>query len=326
MRRVAAALAVAGLFVASAAVDAAAQGAYGQQGQQGQTQQRERTAADRDKNELSRGLKPGTVKASDLIGKNVEDSTNRNVGEVKDLLIDKNGNRVAYVIFDPAANLFQETTAPRAGASATGAGPSGTQGGAANAPAQAAGDEFRDKYLAIPWGQFKLSEDKLLLSADREKLKNAPSFAQDRFPEDSAWFGDVDKHYGQSASRGKDQAARSGEKFLRAGEFLKMNVRNPQNEKLGAIEEIVIDMSSGRVLYAVLGAGGFLGIGEKLFAIPVNAFTIDTAGKELVLQADKERLKQAQGFDKGSWPTTASRDWTPGSQDRQGRQGDDKKS
>lgn len=319
MRTVAAALAVAGLFVASAALDAAAQ-TYGQ-GPQGQTQQRDRAAADRDKgdrekNELSRGLKPGTVKASDLIGKDVEDSSNRNVGEIKDLLIDKNGNRVAYVIFDPAANLFQETTAPRTGG-APGAGP------AAGTQAAPAGDEFRDKYLAVPWGQFKLSEGKLLLSADRQKLKNAPSFAQDKFPEDSAWFGDVDKHYGQSAAQG--QGPRSGEKYLRTSEFLKMNVRNPQNDKLGAIEEIVIDMSSGRVLYAVLGAGGFLGIGEKLFAIPVSAFTIDTAGKELVLQADKERLKQAQGFDKANWPSTASRDWSPGG-DRQGRQTDDKKS
>jgi sporulation protein YlmC with PRC-barrel domain len=234
------------------------------------------------------------------------------------------------VIFDPAANLFQEPTAPRSGAApAPGAGTAAPQAGAPAAP-RAQGDDLRDKYLAIPWGQFKASEGKLLLSADREKLRNAPSFAQDKFPEDSAWFGDVDKHYGQSAPQGGQaasqggQATHRGEKFLRTSEFLKMNVRNPQNEKLGAIEEIVIDMSSGRVLYAVLSAGGFLGLGEKLFAIPVSAFTIDTAGKELVLQADKDRLKQAQGFDKSDWPTTASRDWSTGSQGGESRPGTDK--
>ncbi|MDQ2694397.1 MAG: PRC-barrel domain-containing protein [Pseudomonadota bacterium] len=86
-------------------------------------------------------------------------------------------------------------------------------------------------------------------------------------------------------------------------------VVNSQGEDLGKIEEIMLDMSSGRVAYAVLSFGGVMGIGDKLFAIPWSALRLDTANKWFVLDVPKDQLKNAPGFDKNAWPSMADRRW-----------------
>jgi sporulation protein YlmC with PRC-barrel domain len=86
-------------------------------------------------------------------------------------------------------------------------------------------------------------------------------------------------------------------------------VRNAAGDDLGSLHEIVIDLDSGRVAYAVLAAGGFLGMGEKFFAIPWDMLTVDTDNEEVVLNVEKEILQNAPGFDKDNWPQTTDRAW-----------------
>lgn len=85
-------------------------------------------------------------------------------------------------------------------------------------------------------------------------------------------------------------------------------IKNRNDDKLGDLEEIVIDLDSGRVAYGVLAAGGFLGMGEKFFAIPWDMFTVDTDDHSLVVDLNKEVLDDAPGFDKDNWPLTDDRD------------------
>ena len=66
---------------------------------------------------------------------------------------------------------------------------------------------------------------------------------------------------------------------------------------MGANTLDMLDVPSGRVAYAVLSFGGFLGMGEKLFVVPWSALTLDTVNKRFVLDVTKERLKDAPGFD-----------------------------
>ena len=87
------------------------------------------------------------------------------------------------------------------------------------------------------------------------------------------------------------------------------DVVNPAGETLGEVDRIMIDVPTGRVAYAVLSFGGFMGMGNKLFAIPWSALTLDADNKQFVLNVDKERLKQAPGFDKDHWPTMAETSW-----------------
>ena len=65
----------------------------------------------------------------------------------------------------------------------------------------------------------------------------------------------------------------------------------------------------GRVAYAVLSFGGFLGMGDKLFAIPWQAFTVDQDSEKLVLNVTKDKLDNAPGFDKDNWPMTDQNDY-----------------
>jgi len=78
---------------------------------------------------------------------------------------------------------------------------------------------------------------------------------------------------------------------------------------LGKITEIMLDVLSGRVAYAVLSFGGFLGLGEKLFAVPWSALVLDTMNKRFMLDVEKERLDGAPGFDKDHWPNMANLEW-----------------
>jgi sporulation protein YlmC with PRC-barrel domain len=83
------------------------------------------------------------------------------------------------------------------------------------------------------------------------------------------------------------------------------SVVNAAGEDLGKIEAIMLDVTSGRIAYAVLSFGGFLGMGKKLFALPWCALTLDAVEKRFILDASKEKLENAEGFDKDHWPSMA---------------------
>lgn len=92
-------------------------------------------------------------------------------------------------------------------------------------------------------------------------------------------------------------------------EVINVEVKNPADEDLGKICEIMLDKVSGRVAYAVLESGGFLGMGGKLFALPWNSLNYDANKECFILNIDKERLKNAPGFDKDHWPDMTNRTW-----------------
>jgi sporulation protein YlmC with PRC-barrel domain len=98
---------------------------------------------------------------------------------------------------------------------------------------------------------------------------------------------------------------RKRRRVLSASTLTGDRVRNSAGEDLGKVEQIMIDIPSGRVAYAVVSFGGFLGIGDKLFAVPWNALRIDEGEHEFVLNIDRKTLENAPGFNKDSWPDMA---------------------
>ncbi len=97
--------------------------------------------------------------------------------------------------------------------------------------------------------------------------------------------------------------------FHKASSIVGMKVKNLSDETLGNIEDLVIDMQTGKISYAVLGVGGFLGLGEKFIAVPPSAFNSGLDEKYLVLNADKAKLQAAPGFAKTNWPDYRNPDW-----------------
>jgi sporulation protein YlmC with PRC-barrel domain len=102
----------------------------------------------------------------------------------------------------------------------------------------------------------------------------------------------------------------AGPTMLSAGTIAGDEVCNLKEEKLGTIQDIMLDIGSGNVRYAVLSSGGFLGMGDRLFAIPWSALKIDGKNKRFMLDVDVERLKAAPGFDKDQWPNWSDATWS----------------
>jgi hypothetical protein len=100
-----------------------------------------------------------------------------------------------------------------------------------------------------------------------------------------------------------------GPALMGADTLLGNDVYNGAGENLGSIKEFMIDMPSGRIAYAVLSFGGFLGMGDRLFAVPWQALKLDTANKRFTLNVSKDKLKSAPGFDKDHWPSMADPTW-----------------
>src|SRR5699024_6538667 len=95
--------------------------------------------------------------------------------------------------------------------------------------------------------------------------------------------------------------------LLSSSTMMGTNIINRAGENLGAIKDIMIDPSSGSVAYVVVSLGGFLGIGDKLLAIPMEAFQIDREREEFIMDVDKAKLEYAPGFDKDNSPNSADR-------------------
>lgn len=113
---------------------------------------------------------------------------------------------------------------------------------------------------------------------------------------------------GTTHSPGSENPTPRG-RIVRASEIIKMKVVSASDENLGDVQDLVIDIERGRIAYAVLAFGGWMGINEKFFAVPWQSFTLNRNENNFVLNVDKERLKGAPGFDKKHWPELADTTW-----------------
>ena len=98
--------------------------------------------------------------------------------------------------------------------------------------------------------------------------------------------------------------------IVNADNVVGVDVRNTQDENLGEVEAVMLDKMSGKVAYVVLSYGGFLGMGDKLFALPWSIFSYDDEDDCFRIALDKEKLKNSPGFDKDHWPDMSNTTWS----------------
>jgi len=101
-----------------------------------------------------------------------------------------------------------------------------------------------------------------------------------------------------------------GPELMGASTLIGNHVHNLAGQHIGEIREIMLDTGTGGVGYVVMSFGGFMTLGEKLFALPGGSLQLDTAFKRLTLDVDLPRLERAPGFDKNHWPDKANPGWT----------------
>jgi sporulation protein YlmC with PRC-barrel domain len=108
---------------------------------------------------------------------------------------------------------------------------------------------------------------------------------------------------------GSGVGAGPGPEVMAAATLDGNKVMSSDGQDLGKISDIMLDVRSGRIAYAVLTEGAFLGMGGTLHAIPWRSLTLDTDRKCFRLDATAEQVKSSPGFDKDHWPAMADRAW-----------------
>jgi sporulation protein YlmC with PRC-barrel domain len=233
------------------------------------------------------------VRSSQLVGLEVKNKQGKDLGKVEDLVVDLKTGDVRY-----AALSF---------------------GGFAG---------FGTKLFAVPWQAmtYTLADNDRYFVFDTtpEKLQQQEGFDSSRWPNfaDKKWTDSIDKHYNierkevpsQATAKTKDQggAAVAYDTVFRVSRIEELKVINDRNKDLGHVDDLVIDVNAGKVKYAALAFGTTLGLGGKLFAVPLNEFTVKHATNDvfLVLNVSEEDLKKAPGFDNDHWPNFADSNWS----------------
>jgi len=175
-----------------------------------------------------------------------------------------------------------------------------------------------DKLFAMPWSVLRMVErttaekdspSSLVLPLDKERLKAAPGFDQKHWPAlaNPDWIQEIDAFYADeirpSSAKPVEGSVHNSVISWRATELKGVNVETPTGEKLGDIKEIVID-AHGRVSYVALSVGGFLGLGDRLVAVPWDALKFSLTGEKgdkrlITLPSTKQQLEQAPQFNEG---------------------------
>jgi len=102
---------------------------------------------------------------------------------------------------------------------------------------------------------------------------------------------------------------------IRVSKLIGMKIQNSRKESVGQIKDIVVDPASTRIQYVAVTYGGFLGLGDKLFAVPMRAIQVqqDPDSRDrvvLILEVTKEQMNGAQGFDESNWPNFADKNFS----------------
>jgi sporulation protein YlmC with PRC-barrel domain len=224
---------------------------------------------------------PCVCMSSDVIGTKVVSTSAEKLGKIEDLVINSSGE-IAYGVLSFG----------------------GVMG-------------VGDKYFAVPWNVLRVdipkatskdtksSERAFVLPIDKERLKNAPGFDKSHWPAmvDSDWAKDVDTFYAAAHSdsaRTVEASAKSAGPIWKASELKGFNVNSTSGDKLGDIKDLAID-TNGHLCYAVVSVGGFLGMGDRLVAVPWPALKTSRDAsndkRTILLSSTKDQLKAAPTFD-----------------------------
>lgn len=226
------------------------------------------------------------MKASDVIGMNVQNPAGEKLGSINNLAIQSNSGHCRFVIL--------------------------SHGGALG---------VGDTLHAIPFKACKFAQgnDFCTLDLTEQRLKDAPPFDDKGWSTvgDERWGTTVYTYYNVKPDFKVEKTTVKVEThvatppaFLKGSDVVGLDLHNRNDEDLGEVEDLMIDVNSGRCAYAVIAYGGVAGIGEKLFAVPWQALSYDAQDTKFVIDINKDKLKNAPGFDKKNWPDTNDLNWS----------------
>lgn len=211
------------------------------------------------------------VRGSKIIGEAIHGSDDKKLGQVEDFIVDmSNGNvRYAVVAFDPG--MFSA-----------------------------------EKLYAVPMSQLKMTAGKDYFTypkLSKEKLKNA-GFDKAEWKgtvNDREMMGRFDRQWGIPASGNNVKDKDNTLARFAASDLIGKNIKSREDKGIGEIKDLVVDVSAGKVSYAVLGFDPSIFAGEKLFAFSLNSFKRGKDAGDLMLDVDKSKLEAMKNFDESRW-------------------------
>jgi Uncharacterized conserved protein len=225
------------------------------------------------------------LRASEVVGKSIRNVQGEKLGAVNDLAVDLEAGRIVYVIL--------------------------SHGGMAG---------IGTKYVAIvPQLLSNAPGDATVrLNLSKEKLEAAPTIDPSKWEDasESNRVVEIYRFYGQHPYFVGFYAPSSTVKVCplghvsRTDKIINLPVRNKSDEQLGKVDDLLINLESGRIVQVVISSGGFLGLGDELSVVPPAAFEYDTSRDALVLDASKADLTAAPHFKSTQWPNASDPQYT----------------
>lgn len=230
---------------------------------------------------------PGTMRLSKLIGAEAFDPAGKDVGRIKDVVLNSSRTDVDYLVLGQAKTMGQ-------------------------------------KLVALPYKAMKLGsprEDRVYLAVNEEVLSKAPGFDESKWPTEANadYYRSLDTYYNthlaEMVNKPATQPAEAQKASAQAGEDMQWSRRasqledraviSPNGKDLGKIKDVVLDQKTGNVIYAA-----FKDNNGKMHAIPLSVFKLEPQDKKLVLDTTREDLKAMPSFDDDKWPSQADPRWS----------------
>ncbi|MCO5100577.1 MAG: PRC-barrel domain-containing protein [Burkholderiaceae bacterium] len=218
------------------------------------------------------------MRASKIIGADVENAKGDKIGEIKDMMVDTRNEKVRYVVLSHGGFLG-----------------------------------IGDKLFAYPMSMVRTKgtdSDKLVMNVSKERLEKAPGFDKDKWPSfaDNKYTGQVDKYY-DSDSRHEGQQAGN---LVRASELIGKDFDDTKGKEAGEIKDLIVDSNNGKVEYAVVDFDDSWAkkTDGKLVAIPLSSITVGgDKNDQLVIQTSPDGVDMSHAFTRNDWPDFGDPAW-----------------
>jgi sporulation protein YlmC with PRC-barrel domain len=223
-------------------------------------------------------------KVSDLMGKTVKNNAGEKLGELGDMPIDVDAERIIYGVVEFGGFLG-----------------------------------MGEKWFAVPWSALRLSDDDktIMFDVSKDTLKNAQGFdKKGQWPNfgDERWATETHKYYNQprywETNEDKNGSYRATMRWQKASDLMKKDVKSmANNDKIGHINDIVVDPDTGRVMYAIVEVDDVKTTPDHKYAVPLNAMRLSDDFSHFTIDMDKAGFMKGTSFTGTNWPNFSDRNW-----------------
>lgn len=231
-------------------------------------------------------------RGSKLVGADVKNTAGKDLGKIKDVVVDPESGRVAYAVLSFGGFMG-----------------------------------LGNKLFAIPWQSMQMQADDLVtLDIEKAQLKESEGFDEGNWPNmaDQKWATATHERFGQKPywdvdveingenvdNMGNKEAVRALQ-VCKLSDIIGQKIENNMDKNLGDVNDVVLDSHRGQIAYAVLGVGGVIGIGEDLIAVPWDKLDVTVVDKDTTIRLamSEQELKDGPHFAKDQWPNADDKDY-----------------